>query len=32
MLDSGTYELEDLSRPTRSAVKLLGLTVAEQLA
>lgn len=32
MLDSGTYELENLSRPTRSAVKLLGLTVAEQLA
>ncbi len=32
MLDSGTYDLEDLSRPTRSAVKLLGLTVAEQLA
>ncbi len=32
MLDSGTYNLEGLSRPTRSAVKLLGLTVAEQLA
>ncbi len=32
MLDSGTYDLEGLSRPTRSAVKLLGLTVAEQLA
>ena len=32
MLDSGTYKLEGLSRPTRSAMKLLGLTVAEQLA
>jgi MinD-like ATPase involved in chromosome partitioning or flagellar assembly len=31
MLDSGTYELQDLSRPTRTAIKLLGLTVAEQL-
>ncbi len=32
MLDSGTYELQDLSRPTRKAIKLLGVTVAEQLA
>jgi MinD-like ATPase involved in chromosome partitioning or flagellar assembly len=32
MLDSGTYELQALRRPTRTAIKLLGLTVAEQLA
>jgi MinD-like ATPase involved in chromosome partitioning or flagellar assembly len=32
MLDSGTYDLEGLGRPTRAAIKLLGLTVAEQLA
>ena len=32
MLDSGTYTLEALARPTRVAVKRLGLAVAEQLA
>ena len=32
MLDSGTYTLEALGRPTRLAVKRLGLAVAEQLA
>jgi putative peptide zinc metalloprotease protein len=31
MLDSGTYSLEALRRPTRVAVKRLGLAVAEQL-
>jgi MinD-like ATPase involved in chromosome partitioning or flagellar assembly len=31
MLDSGTYVLEALPRPTRLAVKRLGLAVAEQL-
>jgi MinD-like ATPase involved in chromosome partitioning or flagellar assembly len=31
MLDSGTYTLEALRRPTRVAVKRLGLAVAEQL-
>jgi putative peptide zinc metalloprotease protein len=31
MLDSGTYALEALRRPTRLAVKRLGLAVAEQL-
>jgi MinD-like ATPase involved in chromosome partitioning or flagellar assembly len=31
MLDSGTYTLEALARPTRVAVKRLGLAVAEQL-
>jgi MinD-like ATPase involved in chromosome partitioning or flagellar assembly len=31
MLDSGTYVLEALPRPTRVAVKRLGLAVAEQL-
>ena len=30
MLDSGTYTLEALARPTRVAVKRLGLAVAEQ--
>ncbi|HYN50111.1 MAG TPA: AAA family ATPase [Thermoleophilaceae bacterium] len=32
MLDSGTYSLEALSRPSRLPVKQLGLAVAEQLA
>ena len=32
MLDSGTYALEALQRPTRLPVKQLGLAVAEQLA
>ena len=32
MLDSGTYALEALGRPTRLPVKRLGLAVAEQLA
>jgi MinD-like ATPase involved in chromosome partitioning or flagellar assembly len=32
MLDSGTYALEALGRPTRLAVKRLGLAAAEQLA
>ena len=31
MLDSGTYTLEALGRPTRLAIKRLGLAVAEQL-
>jgi hypothetical protein len=31
MLDSGTYTLEALGRPTRPAIKSLGLAVAEQL-
>ncbi len=31
MLDSGTYALEGLTRPTRMAIKRLGLAVAEQL-
>jgi MinD-like ATPase involved in chromosome partitioning or flagellar assembly len=31
MLDSGTYSLEALPRPTRKPIKLLGLAVAEQL-
>ncbi|MDQ4048486.1 MAG: MinD/ParA family protein [Actinomycetota bacterium] len=31
MLDTGTYSLGALSRPTRLSVKLLGLAVAEQL-
>jgi hypothetical protein len=31
MLDSGTYSLEGLGRPTRMPVKELGLHVAEQL-
>jgi hypothetical protein len=31
MLDSGTYTLEALGRPTRLAIKSLGLAVAEQL-
>ncbi len=32
MLDSGTYTLDALGRPTRVAIKQLGLAVAEQLA
>jgi MinD-like ATPase involved in chromosome partitioning or flagellar assembly len=32
MLDSGTYSLDALARPTRIAAKRLGLAVAEQLA
>ena len=32
MLDSGTYTLDALERPTRLAIKRLGLAVAEQLA
>jgi hypothetical protein len=32
MLDSGTYTLEALARPSRLAIKRLGLAVAEQLA
>jgi len=31
MLDTGTYALEALARPTRTAIKRLGLAVAEQL-
>jgi MinD-like ATPase involved in chromosome partitioning or flagellar assembly len=31
MLDTGTYVLEALPRPTRKPIKLLGLAVAEQL-
>jgi MinD-like ATPase involved in chromosome partitioning or flagellar assembly len=31
MLDTGTYALEALGRPTRTAIKRLGLAVAEQL-
>jgi hypothetical protein len=31
MLDSGTYSLDALTRPTRHAIKRLGLAVAEQL-
>jgi MinD-like ATPase involved in chromosome partitioning or flagellar assembly len=31
MLDSGTYELDALERPTRVAIKRLGLQVAQQL-
>ena len=32
MLDTGTYTLDALERPTRLAIKRLGLAVAEQLA
>ncbi len=32
MLDTGTYSLDALGRPTRVAIKRLGLAVAEQLA
>ena len=32
MLDSGTYALDALKRPTRRSIKRLGLAVAEQLA
>jgi MinD-like ATPase involved in chromosome partitioning or flagellar assembly len=32
MLDSGSYSLEAIGRPTRLAIKQLGLAVAEQLA
>lgn len=32
MLDTGTYELDALTRTTRVAIKRLGLAVAEQLA
>jgi len=32
MLDTGTYALDALSRPTRLAIKRLGLAVSEQLA
>ncbi len=32
MLDSGTYALDTLGRPTRLAIKRLGLAVADQLA
>ncbi len=32
MLDTGTYSLDALARPTRLAIKRLGLAVAEQLA
>ena len=32
MLDAGTYTLAALERPTRLAIKRLGLAVAEQLA
>lgn len=32
MLDTGTYALEALARPTRLAIKRLGLAVSEQLA
>jgi hypothetical protein len=31
MLDTGTYTLDALERPTRLAIKRLGLAVAEQL-
>jgi MinD-like ATPase involved in chromosome partitioning or flagellar assembly len=31
MLDSATYQLDALRRPTRSAIKRLGLAVCEQL-
>jgi MinD-like ATPase involved in chromosome partitioning or flagellar assembly len=31
MLDTGTYQLEALQRPSRTAIKRLGLAVAEQL-
>ena len=32
MLDTGSYSLDALGRPTRLAIKQLGLAVAEQLA